>query len=238
MAATIAINVSEVIHAKTIAADSPDMARATGSDTAPAKKGIDIDLFERFFAGDDGAFMEIFDRHTHRLYLYCLKYVGERQAAEDLVQDVWERIMKLRSSGAEPPNVPLALLYRIARNLSLNYIRNRRNHTQLDALPEYKLPSVTPREKTRHEELVTIALEHLPINYREVLILNAYSDYRFDEIAEMLDEPVGAVRTRAWRARNRLARLLAALIGLDDPDERIDGGTSGDDADDPQEELE
>jgi RNA polymerase sigma-70 factor, ECF subfamily len=214
------------------------MARATGSDIAPPNTGIDKTLFDRFFAGDDAAFMEIFDRHTQRLYLYCLKYVNDRQAAEDLVQDIWERVMKLRASGAEAPIIPLAFLYRIARNLSLNHLRNQRNHAQLEALPEWKLPSVTPRERTHHEELLAIAMEHLPIPYREVLILNAYSDYRFDEIAEMLDESVGTVRTRAWRARNRLARLLAALISMDDPDERNDGRTKHDSANDLQEEEE
>jgi RNA polymerase sigma-70 factor (ECF subfamily) len=166
--------------------------------------------------------MEIFDRHTHRLYLYCLKYVGDRETAEDIVQDVWERVMKLRSSGREAPPVPLALLYRIARNLSLNHIRNRRHNTPLDLMTDVNHPSFTPREASHQEELVAIALNHLPIAQREVLILNAYSDFRFDEIAEMLGEPVGAVRTRAWRARTQLGRILSALIGLDDGGEEND----------------
>jgi RNA polymerase sigma-70 factor (ECF subfamily) len=207
-----------VIRQQTIPAERVATARSDESEAVRSAAAVDNALFRRFFSGDDSAFLEIFDRHTERL-------VGDRQAAEDLVQDVWERIMKQRARGAEPPDVPLALLYRIARNLSLNHIRDRRNHTQLDAMPESRLPSVTPREKSRHEELVAMAMEHLPINYREVLILHAYSDYRFDEIAEMLGEPVGAIRTRAWRARTKLARLLAALIGLYDPDEHDENET-------------
>lgn len=182
----------------------------------------DFNLFSRFMSGDDAALMELFDRHTHRLYLYCLKFVGDRVQAEDLVQDLWERVIKLRTRSSEPPPNPLGLLYRIARNLSLNSIRDRRQVSSLDALPEWQHPSASTREMSQHEELVVAALEHLPLPQREVLILNAYSGYRFDEIAEMLGEPVGAIRTRAWRARVQLGRVISALIELDENRESTD----------------
>lgn len=187
---------------------------------SPSEK--DIDLFARFISGEDAALMEIFDRHTHRLYLYCLKFVGDRGVAEDLVQDLWERVIKMRTRSSEPPPNPLGLLYRIARNLSLNSIRDRRQLSSLDALPEWQHPSVSTREMSQQEELVVAALEHLPLPQREVLILNAYSGYRFDEIAEMLGEPVGAIRTRAWRARVQLGRVVSALIELDENREGTD----------------
>ena len=196
-----------------------DQAGASRKESASQK---DVDLFSRFLSGEDAALMELFDRHTHRLYLYCLKFVGDRVQAEDLVQDLWERVIKLRSRASEPPPNPLGLLYRIARNLSLNSIRDRRQVSSLDALPEWQHPSVSTREMSQHEELVVAALEHLPLPQREVLILNAYSGYRFDEIAEMLGEPVGAIRTRAWRARVQLGRVISALIELDENRESTD----------------
>ena len=196
-----------------------DQAGASRKESASQK---DFDLFSRFLSGEDAALMELFDRHTHRLYLYCLKFVGDRVQAEDLVQDLWERVIKLRSRSSEPPPNPLGLLYRIARNLSLNSIRDRRQVSSLDALPEWQHPSVSTREMSQHEELVVAALQHLPLPQREVLILNAYSGYRFDEIAEMLGEPVGAIRTRAWRARVQLGRVISALIELDENRESTD----------------
>ncbi len=66
------------------------------------------------------------------------------------------------------------------------------------------------------EELVMIAMERLPLDQREVLILYAYSGYKFEEIAQMVGESHGAVRTRAWRARRQLKRIIAALIELDE----------------------
>ncbi len=192
--------------------DSPS-GRATGNDQA---------LFARFLEGDDAAFMELFDRHTHRLYLYCLKFVNDRQRAEDLVQDLWERVIKLRAAGKSAPDNPVGLLVRIARNLCLNNIRDERSTSSLEDVPEWEHPSTTMRELTQHEELVVAALPRLPMQQREVLILHAYSGYRFDEIAEMLGEPVGAIRTRAWRARAQLGRIISALIALDESNEKHD----------------
>ncbi len=69
------------------------------------------------------------------------------------------------------------------------------------------------REMSEMEEAVVAALDHLPVEQREVLVLHNYCGYRYDEIALMLGEQPAAVRTRAWRARTRLARIIAELIG-------------------------
>jgi RNA polymerase sigma-70 factor (ECF subfamily) len=183
---------------------------------ARSEPSPDVAHFARFLAGDDAAFMQLFDRHTHRLYLYCLKFLGDREAAEDIVQDLWERVIKLRSAPREAPDNVLAFLYRIARNLCLNFRRDSKQHASLEGLGEHDHPHADSRELSQHEELVIAALPKLPIAHREVLILNAYAGYRFDEIAQMLGEPVGAIRTRAWRARAQLGRIISALIGLDE----------------------
>lgn len=184
---------------------------AAGNTIEPSEDQL---LFQRFLRGDDSAFMQMFDRHTHRLYLYCMKFVNNHERAEDLVHDIWERVIRLRGTEQQAPVLPL--LYRIARNLCLNNIRDSKAHASLDALPEGYHPTTSIREMSQHEELVVQALPRLPIQQREVLILHSYSGYSFEEIAEMLGEQVGAVRTRAWRARSQLARLIAAMIEIDD----------------------
>lgn len=171
-------------------------------------------LFERFLGGDDDAFVELMGRHAPRLYLYAAKILGDRAQARDLMQDVWERIIRFRSEGKPAPESPLGLLIRITRNLCLNHNRSRKNHLPLEEVPEWRQPRAGGRELTELEEAVVIALERLPLDQREVLILNAYSGYRFDEIAEMLGEQESTIRTRAWRARARLGRMIAALIDL------------------------
>jgi RNA polymerase sigma-70 factor (ECF subfamily) len=179
----------------------------------------DSTLFSRFLDGDDDAFMALFDRHAPRLFLYCLKVVGSRQAAHDIMQDMWERIVRLRAEGKPTAHSPAGLLMTTTRNLCLNYKRDRKEHLSLDQVPEWRQPGSEMREMSELEEAVVLALDRLPDEQREVLILNAYSGYRFDEIAEMLGEGEGTIRARAWRARAKLGKIIAALIGLDQMDD-------------------
>lgn len=170
----------------------------------------DSQLFDQFLAGDDRAFAELFDRHHHRMYLYCLKLVGSSDQAEDIVQEVWERVIRMRSNPQHVLN-PTGFLLRITRNLSLNHLRDTKKLTPIDDVQEHKLPTVQMREKSELEELVVICLQKLPLEMREVLILYTYSGYRFDEIAEMMGKSVDAVRMRASRARAQLRTMILAM---------------------------
>ena len=213
--------VSQLQAGDVVAKKNPSTARPLSNDAQ---------LFARFMEGDDTAFMEMFDRHTHKLYMYCLKFVGDRERAEDLVQDIWEKVIRMRGERREPLENPVGFLVRMARNLCLNNIRDTRSATSLDDLPEGEHPSAGITEMSHHEELVVAALGRLPNAQREVLILNAYSGYRFDEIAEMLGEPVGAIRTRAWRGRTQLGRIISAMIEFDENRSHGDGERHADDS--------
>jgi RNA polymerase sigma-70 factor (ECF subfamily) len=183
--------------------------------STPTRQADDYTLFTRFLGGDDEAFMELFDRHTPRLGRYCRKMVGSEQAAEDLMQDVWERVIRMREKGQPAPPNPLGIIFWMARNLCLNFLRDRHAHPSLDDIPDQPGPALGLHDPSQLEELVVMALDKIPLDQREVLILNAYSGYSFEEIARMTDENVGAVRTRAWRARRGLKRAIVGLIELD-----------------------
>lgn len=175
------------------------------------------ELFARFQSGDDGAFLELFDRHAQRIGRYCYRLIGDRERVQDIVQDVWEKLMKFRNSRqAEGVHNPLGLIYTIARNLCLNHIRGRRSHIPLHSLDEDEHPICEQRELSRYEEMVILALERLPLPQREILILNAYSDYTFEEIAQMIGETHGGVRTKAWRGRRQLRQIISAMIEFDE----------------------
>jgi RNA polymerase sigma-70 factor (ECF subfamily) len=171
----------------------------------------DTELFERHLAGDDGALVELFNAHNNRLYVYCLKLVGSAAAAEDITQEVWERIVRMRLDAPSLRN-PAGFFIRMARNLSLNVIRDRRKLSSLDEVGEAALPSVGTRERSEMEEIVELALARLPFEYREVLILNAYSGYNHEEIAAMLGKTPQAIWKRASRAREKLRAIVVTMM--------------------------
>ena len=180
----------------------------------------DTRLFARFQSGDDAAFLELFDRHANRIGRYCYRMIGESERARDVAQDVWERLIRLRDDDSYRLRNPLGLLYTIARNLSLNHIRDRREYIPLESLRDEDHPPVETRELSRLEEMAIIALEKLPLAQKEIIILHSYSGYTFEEIAEMIGETHGGVRTKAWRARQQLKRIIAALIEFEENQEK------------------
>ncbi len=169
--------------------------------------------------------LEIFDRHHHRLHMYCLKIVGNRQAAEDLTQEGWLRLVRYLRSGKRVDS-PIALMLTIVRNLCLNHLRLERTHRSLDDLQPSEHPLTVAEELTHMQELVALSLPKLPMRQREVLVLHAYSGYTFEQIADMLGEQVGSVRMRASRARAHLARIVSAMVEIEEDAERH-GGESG-----------
>ena len=176
----------------------------------------DQHLFQKFFQGDDGALANLFDKHTPRFYLYALKFLGDSLLAEDVVQDVWEKIIKLRTERTHPPGNSVGYMVRMIRNHALNRLRDRRHHNDIESLPEAEHPRVTLHPLSQEEEILNAALHYLPDAQRELLILHNYAGYKFEEIAVMQNEHVSTIRTRAWRARKELARIVSIMITATD----------------------
>lgn len=171
-------------------------------------------LLERFIAGDDAAFVDLFNQHNHRLYTYSLRIVGDGEAAEDVTQEMWERVLRLRIEPKKVAN-PIGLFVTIVRNLSLNHIRGRKRLTAIDDRT-MQLPDNTSHERSAREEMVQLAMQRLPFDYREVLILNTYSGYSLEEIAEMLGKSREAIWKRASRARARLSTIVAKMLDVEE----------------------
>ncbi|MFI5202804.1 MAG: RNA polymerase sigma factor [Candidatus Kapaibacterium sp.] len=177
--------------------------------------------FQAFLAGDDAAFAPLYREVNPRLAAYCHKLAGSRAGstaprAEDLMQELWERVIGLRSRGTAPPVVdsPLAFLFRIAKNLAVDEFRRRKNETPLaedetnGTYTTHAIHSAEFEQSTDVEAIILEALEKLPAEDREVLVLNIYSGYNFGEIAEMLGTTVEAAWQRASRARMKLRKIV------------------------------
>lgn len=171
-------------------------------------------LFDKMLDGDNKAALLFFNRHNKKLVAFCYKMVADRDGAEDVVQDVWRRLISMRR-GAEDIENPLGFIFTIARNLSLNFIRSKKRRlnnetTYSDIMAsenEYKHDNYSEKE-----ELIDRAMKKLPESYQEILQLSIYSDYSYKEIAEIKGSNENAICTKASRARERLREEVAKLM--------------------------
>ncbi len=176
----------------------------------PVERPDCSDLMRRHLDGDDAAFIALFTTMNHRLYLYALKLLGNEEQAEDLTQELWEKVIHLRHR-QEPVHNAIAFLVRMARNLCYNHLKVRNRTTPLTEIEEERQAARRHGEMSDREQAVHDALEELPVEYREVLVLHVYCGYQFEEIAAMLDKTPEAIWKRASRARAKLRERVLAL---------------------------
>ena len=170
----------------------------------------DAGLMTRHLAGDDEAFDELFRRLNHRLCIFALKFLRNPDQADDVIQEAWEKVILLRRAPMTIEN-PTAYIFMMVRNLCLNTIKYHRRTSPFSMLEEDAQPPAINEEKTELEELVFAALQALPDEYREVLVLNVYSGYSLGEIATIMNKSPEAMWKRASRAREKLRAAVIAL---------------------------
>ena len=156
--------------------------------------------------------------HRAALYGHALALTRNADEAEDLVQETTLRALRgFESFRADGP--VRAWLLTILRNLFINSYRTRiraPRSVSLDALenPDPIIPSEPGPERqvfSRLEnEALGLAVANLPTDYREVLILSDMRGMTYQEISDHLELPIGTVRSRLSRARNRVRRALFA----------------------------
>jgi len=152
----------------------------------------------------------LFDRYHAPLYNFYSKLTGDRTLSEDLVQEVFLRILKYRQS--YQPGTPFrAWIYQIARNARVDHYRKTPKHITFE--PEMA-PAVMPKDSAQHSEeaeLLHRALMQMPEEKREILILSRFQELRYDEIARLLGCELGTVKTRIHRAIQELRQTFHQL---------------------------
>jgi RNA polymerase sigma-70 factor (ECF subfamily) len=174
----------------------------------------DTDLFEDVRLGTANAaaaFTELYRRHQQWTYAYCLKVIGREDDAKDVFQETFVRFYRSAPTCKEPvANVP-GLIMRIARNLCLNHRRDRKETVEIEEMHLV----VDAHHQYEHDELLELiqaALACLDVEYREVFVMRLYQDMPYDEIAELTGQSVSAVKTKVWRAKQRIQDLLAPVL--------------------------
>ena len=172
----------------------------------------DAELFARLTGNKEvaeAAFSELYARYSGRVYAYCLRFLGNRDEAQDVYQETFIRFYECARQDREMTNVP-GFLLKIARNLCLNSRRNKKRTVEFE---DYQF-LVPPRSAENSEflQLITTALDMLPDEYREVFVLREYEGLSYAEIAEVVDASLSNVKVRIFRAKQKIRDILAPYI--------------------------
>jgi RNA polymerase sigma-70 factor (ECF subfamily) len=156
--------------------------------------------------------------HADGLFTYAMALTRNSFEAEDLVQETYVRAMEAMGRLREHSNVK-AWLYTILRNIRLNQVRQRRFRPKLVGLDTYENAAdlVIDSAKDPHalyvnkleKQQVRVALHQLSEEHREIIVLREDADLSYQEIATLLNCPLGTVMSRLARARSKLGTLLS-----------------------------
>ena len=160
----------------------------------------DRELWKQICDGDAAAFNRLYSEHAPRLYAFLRRMTGNTQAAEDILQDLFAEVWK-RPGRYDPDLGGLrAWLFGIARKHVADWWRK-----QDPAAPEADEPASSCRievSSTLHD-----AMARLPCQQRLLLWLREVEGQSYQELAAVLDIPVGTVRSRLFAAREALRRI-------------------------------
>ena len=194
----------------------------------------DSEVVQASLDGDQRAFGEIVRRYDQRLLNFVYRTIGDRERAQDLVQETFVRVYRHLERFDQDKKFS-TWIYTIAGNLAKNELRNRsRNplvlfqtikknwdadHRPLEWEDEHYKPDDLYRKRYLKEK-VDEAVKQLPEHHRMVFVLRELEGKTYEEIADITGVQLGTVKSRLNRARNNFARIIAPMIHREGPHER------------------
>lgn len=178
----------------------------------------DSQVVERCLRGDEGAWEDLVQSHTRRVYAICYRFVGRENEAQDLTQDVFLRVFKTLGSFRSGEGSFSVWLTRLTRNLLIDHYRRTKLERATDSIEDQM--GVLEEKTALHgrtdgmlasreaSEFLQAALQKLSPELREAVILRDLEELEYREIAKVLSVPEGTVKSRLNRGRSELARIL------------------------------
>ncbi|MEM7430830.1 MAG: sigma-70 family RNA polymerase sigma factor [Pseudomonadota bacterium] len=172
----------------------------------------DSALMLRYCDGDVSAFETLYRRHNDSLYRYLLRLCSDPDAAQDVFQDAWGKIIKSRDR-YRPTAKFSTFLFRVAHNCFIDYIRRNKRHTHQDVTEpdEQRHPGDQPEalvEKSLAKERLEVAIRSLPDEQRDVYLLHEEAGFTLDQIATITDSNRETAKSRLRYAVNKLKQAL------------------------------
>lgn len=186
----------------------------------------DTAVVEAFLGGEERAFQELVERYQTRLLNFIYRTIGDRERAEDLVQEVFIRVYRHLHRFDREKKFS-TWVYTIASNLAKNELRNRSRNplvlfqtmrsTWEDEERPLQFEDTTARpddlyRKRFLQELVEDTVAKLPEHHRQVFVLRELEGKSYEEIAEITDCNLGTVKSRLNRARNAFAAIIEPAL--------------------------
>jgi RNA polymerase sigma factor (sigma-70 family) len=200
------------VHSRPSAAEKP---RSAAVDTTFEQRS-DHALMLAVREGELDALGELFERHHGPLFGFLVKLTGDRAAAEDIAQTVFQRMLKYRHTYRDDGSFT-AWMYHLARRCAADHFRRANvapHATDPAALHEHAddAPHAALHATTRDDHaLLHAALARLHHDDREVLLLSRFQELSFAEISGILECSVGAAKVRAHRALQQLRSIYLRL---------------------------
>ena len=174
---------------------------------------MELKLFSRKQTAQQ--FERLAEEHERQVYAVCYHMMGNREDAQDCAQEAMLRAFRAFDTFRRDASFS-TWITRIAMNVCTDALRKRRNAVSLDALREeqgFDPPDAAPTayallEKKERLRLLRQALSLLPPEMREMIVLRDMQGKSYDEIAEILNVPLGTVKSRINRAREKLSAVL------------------------------
>lgn len=170
----------------------------------------DEELMTAVRTGEVRKLAVLFDRHNAAVFRYAMRMTGNRARSEDLVQEVFVRILKYRDTFRDDSPF-VTWMYRIARNAYVDHTRKHKREVQSEQTPDLPVAPIHELEQEQDLKLLRQAMERLPEAQRELLALARFQQMPYDQIAEILDVETGTVKTRVHRAIKQLRDIYFDL---------------------------
>lgn len=181
----------------------------------------DAELVDLLAAGNSHALEVVYDRYHRPVFSLALRMLGDREVAEELVQEVFLRIWRQAEKYSGRRGTLITWMLTITHNMAIDELRKRQRRPTLDTSPDQSLvlaqirdnsPGIEEQSALQSlRETVRAAMADLPIAQRQAIELAYYGGLSQREIASTLDQPLGTVKTRMRLAMMKLRDVLAHL---------------------------
>lgn len=179
-------------------------------------------IIEKICSGDSAAFEQFMHAYEKKVYTMALRMTGSAEDAFDLSQEIFLRVY--RSIGLFRMESSLSTwIYRLSSNACIDYLRRRKKHPELPLVSEQddgdscendiadsRFSPESEYDKTELREQLSRAILRLSAEHRQVVVLRDINGLSYAEIADSLDLEEGTVKSRLFRAREQLRRLMTS----------------------------